>query len=117
MKTLLLKISALSLIALVVVSSASSCRKKETCEGKVRVLDSISQPVNGAKVKLAAPSVNGQVTYEAMTDGSGYASFEIKLPAIFDVTATKATYPGKVGTGILRVDEPGKKDEVTVRLR
>lgn len=115
MKTFLLKSIVIAFVALIFIPSASSCRKKETCEGKVKVVDTAGVPVGGATVKLYAP--NGQVTYEALTDGSGDVSFEIKLPAIFNILATKATYPGMTGEGILRVDEPGKTDEVTVKIR
>lgn len=116
MKNLTFKITTLSVLALlIIVTVASSCRKKETCEGRVFVVDTAGVLISGATVKLYAP--NGQVTYDGLTDGSGLVSFEIKLPAIFNVAATKATYPGMAGTGILRVDEPGKKDEVTVKIQ
>ncbi len=116
MKNLTFKITTLSVLALLLIGTvASSCRKKETCEGKVSVTDTAGVLVAGATVKLYAP--NGQVTYDGITDGSGMVTFEIKLPAIFNIAATKATYPGMAGTGILRVDEPGKKDHVTVRIQ
>lgn len=119
MKTFTLKFSAFvcAFILLFTAFSSSSCKKDKTCYGSVHVVDTALRAVSGAKVKLHAPSVNGDVTYEEITDGSGNASFEVQLPAIFDVTATKSTYPGKVGTGVLRVDEPGKKAEVTVTIK
>jgi len=97
--------------------SSSSCKKDKTCHGKVSVVDTIGRAIPDAKVKLSANSVNGDVTYEEIADGSGVAEFEVKLPAIFDVTATKTSLPGKVGTGVLRVDEPGKTGEVTVIMK
>jgi len=94
----------------------SSCKKDKTCHGTVKVVDTAGVPIGEAMVKLAAPSVNGDVVYENTTDGSGDATFEVKLPAIFDVTATKATMPGYVGVGVLRLDEPGKSNDVTVTM-
>jgi hypothetical protein len=118
MKTLTLKFSAFvcTFVLLFTALSSSSCKKDKTCYGKVHVVDTAGVAVANAKVKLAAPSVNGEVEYEEVTDGSGDASFEVKLPAIFDVTATKSTYMGMVGTGVLRLDEPGKTAEVTVAI-
>jgi hypothetical protein len=119
MKTFTIKFSAsvCAFILLFTAFSSSSCKKDKTCHGKVHVTDTAGVPVANATVKLAAPSVNGDVTYDETTDGSGDASFEVKLPAIFDVTATKATYPNMVGTGVLRLDEPGKTSEVTVEIK
>lgn len=96
----------------------SSCKKDQTCHGTVHVNDTAGHPVANATVKLSAPSVNGDVVYSQLSDGSGEAEFEVKLPAIFDVTATKATFPpGFVGTGVLRLDEPGKTGEITVTIK
>jgi hypothetical protein len=119
MKTFTLKFfaSVCALILLFTIFSTSSCKKDATCHGKVHVIDTAGVVVPNATVKLAAPSVNGDVVYSALTDGSGDAEFEVKLPAIFDVTATKATYPGMKGTGVLRLDEPGKTNDVTVTIK
>jgi hypothetical protein len=119
MKTFTLRFSAFvgAFILLFTAFSSSSCKKDKTCYGTVHVVDTAGNAVSNATVKLAAPSVNGDVTYDEVTDGSGNASFEVKLPAIFDVTATKATYFGMVGTGVLRLDEPGKKSDVTVTIK
>jgi hypothetical protein len=118
MRTFTVKFSAFvfASILLCAAFSSSSCKKDKTCHGKVKVIDTAGVPVGNAKVRLAAPSVGGEVTYEDLTDGSGNVNFEVQLPAIFDVTATKSTYPGMVGTGILRLDEPGKTAEVTVTI-
>ena len=51
--------------------------------------------------------------YSAITDGSGDVTIDVKLPAIFDVKVTKGTMSG---TGVIRLDEPGKNAEVTVRV-
>ncbi|HEX8514979.1 MAG TPA: carboxypeptidase-like regulatory domain-containing protein [Bacteroidia bacterium] len=118
MKNFTFKFSAFAcaFILLFTAFSSSSCKKDKTCHGTVHVVDTAGVPVANATVKLAAPSVNGDVTYSETTDGSGNAKFEVKLPAIFDVTATKTTYFGMVGTGVLRLDEPGKTNEVTVTI-
>jgi len=96
----------------------SSCKKDKTCHGQVKVIDTSGVPVVSAIVKLAAPSVNGDVIYSGITNAAGETDFEVKLPAIFDVTATKATFPpGYAGVGVLRLDEPGKTNAVTVTIR
>lgn len=108
----LVSISALSFLLLTVVATPS-CKKDQTCHGKVHCIDSTGVPVGAAQVILAAPSVNGDVTYKGSTDGSGDVNFEVTLPAIFDVTATKGSFSG---TGVLRLDEAGKSNEVTVTM-
>lgn len=116
MKTFIIKFSALVSIAILTVlaMTSTSCNKDKTCHGKVTVTDSTGTVIPSANVHLAAPSVGGDVVYDAITDGSGHANFEVKLPAIFDVTASKAGY--SPGTGVLRLDEPGKSNEVTVKM-
>lgn len=119
MKTFVLKFSTIAIVFLLLLTAIStpSCKKDKTCHGKVTVLDTAGLPVAVATVELAAPSVNGQVTYTGTTDGTGVVTFEVKLPAIFDVTATQAAYAGMTGVGVLRLDEPGKTAETTVTLK
>ena len=120
MKTFVLRFSSFAIVFLLLLTALStpSCKKDKICHGKVTVVDSIGTPVAGATVVLAAPSVNGQVTYTGSTDGTGVVTFEVKLPAIFDVKATQIfNYPGKTGLGVLRLDEPGKSTEITVTLK
>ncbi len=116
MKTFLLKISAFSFIVMLisVTFTSTSCNKDKTCHGKVKVTDTLGNPIASANVKLAAPSVGGDVTYDGVTDGSGTSSFDVKLPAIFDVTAKKGTLQG---AGVLRLDEAGKSNEVTIVIK
>ncbi len=116
MKTFLLKITVTcGLIFLFFTAlTTSSCKKDETCHGKVLVVDTSGNPIDGANVLLDASSVDGTVEYSGVTDGSGSVKFDVKLPAIFDVTATKGA---KTGPGILRLDEPGKDNEVTVTIK
>lgn len=117
MRTFLHKISAITgvLALLTVMFASQSCNKDKTCHGKVKVVDSNGAPISGAQVHLAAPSVNGDVVYDNTTDGSGEATFDVKLPAIFDVTAEHAAY-ASTGVGVLRLDEPGKDADVTVKI-
>jgi hypothetical protein len=119
MKTFILKISTLAFVMMlfVVASTSTSCKKDKTCHGKVSVVDTNGAAVASATVKLSAPSVNGDVVYQSVTDGSGDVTFDVKLPAIFDVVATKPTYPGMAGVGVLRLDEPGKSNDVTVKIQ
>jgi hypothetical protein len=119
MKTFISKFSAITgvIVLLSVVFISTSCNKDKTCHGKVTVTDTNGTVVANAAVKLSAPSVGGDVVYDGVTDGSGHANFEVKLPAIFDVVATKATFPGMSGIGVLRLDEPGKDNDVTVKIQ
>jgi len=115
MKTSILKISALAGITLLLASglSMSSCKKDKTCHGKVHVIDTPNgSAVANAAVKLSV--TGGDVKYEGTTDGAGDCTFEVTLPAIFDVYAVRA---GKEGTGVIRLDEPGKEDAVTVTIQ
>lgn len=116
MKTFVSKISAAVLVILlfVAVSTVTSCKKDKTTHGKVTVTNESHTPIAGAKVFLSAPSAAGQKTYTGTTESSGAASFDIPLPGIWDITVTKDAL---TGTGVLRLDEPGKKDEVTVIVR
>ncbi|MFL5764935.1 MAG: hypothetical protein ACJ77K_13410 [Bacteroidia bacterium] len=121
MKTLILKISAIGFVMMLflVASVSTGCKKDKTCHGKVKVVDTNGVAVGSANVKLSAPSVNGDVVYQSTTDGSGEVTFDVKLPAIFDVYATKpSVYPlPMAGVGVLRLDEPGKSDDVTVKIQ
>jgi hypothetical protein len=119
MRTFILKSLAFGgvLFLLSAAFTTSSCNKNKTCHGTVHVYDSLGRAVGNAFVRLAAPSVQGDVKYDGFTDNSGSIRFDVKLPAIFDVQAIKSTYPGKVGVGVLRLDEPGKSAEVDVTIR
>lgn len=110
--TRLFSVSAMIMLLFAAVLTPS-CKKDQTCHGKVHCVDSSGVAVGAATVILAAPSVNGDVTYKGSTDGSGDVSFEVALPAIFDVTATKGSLSG---VGVIRLDEPGKDAEVTVTM-
>jgi hypothetical protein len=113
MKTSILKFVPVIILAMLitVATTATSCKKDQTCKGRVHVQTDTGTAVAGATVKLNAPG--GDVEYSGTTDGSGDAVFEVTLPAIFDVTAISGT---STGTGVIRLDEPGKEDDVTITL-
>lgn len=118
MKSFVIKFSIIGCFVLLFLgaTSISSCKKDQTCHGRVTVVDSADARVPGAAVRLDANAVGGQKVYNGVTDGSGIAVFDIELPAIFDITATKSTYPNQYGKGSLNVDEPQKEADVTVKL-
>lgn len=118
MKTFLTKITAITAVIMLlsVMFISTSCNKDKTCHGKVKVIDTNGVTISNATVKLSAPSVSGDVVYNGTTDGSGIASFDVKLPAIFDVYATKTGISGS-GVGVIRLDEPGKDASVTVTIQ
>lgn len=116
MRTFILKTLAFGGIAflLSVAFTTSSCKKDKTCHGTVHVYDTLGRAVGNAFVRLSAPSVQGDVKYDGNTDNSGTVRFDVKLPAIFDVSVLKSP---KTGVGVLRLDEPGKSAEVDITIR
>ncbi len=119
MKTLVQKISVATIVVIIIVavSSISSCKKDQTCRGYVNVYDNAGNKVPGAIVNLNAYSINGDVTYTEKTDGNGLATFDVALPAIFDVDVTKEdAFPNAHGKGKLNVDEPRKEGWATVSI-
>jgi hypothetical protein len=120
MKHLIFK-SVFSLASICLLSlalSTSSCKKNESCHAKITVRDTNGLAVGGAAVRLDAYNANppGQVKYQGATDKYGRVEFDIKLPAIFDATATSSLFPNMTGKGVVNVDEPGKDAEITVIL-
>ncbi len=98
-----------------------SCDKNKTCKVNVKcVYNSSGTPVNAANVALYAPiktpsgsTITADVQASGTTDGSGMVSFTFKLPAIFNVKATKDTL---VGTSMATLEE-GKTIDVTVYIK
>ena len=115
MKTFILKTSAFvcALLLLFTALSTTSCKKDKMCHGKITVVDTAGAVVPGATVVAAYQ----QTAFSNVTDGSGVAYIDLKLPAILNITATSSSYPGMTGKGILRLDEPGKTADVTVTLK
>ncbi len=123
MKTLISKLFAVAGVVFLIgaATSISSCKKDQTCHGHVNVYDSIAQKVAGATVRIDAYSINGDITYTAITDGQGEASFDVALPAIFDVYVFKDDIPGPIsrreGKGSLNLDEPRKDNWTTITIK
>ena len=116
MKTSVLKISSFICVCFLLFTATvvTSCKKDKKTYGTVTVKNASGTLISAAKVLLAAPSANGQKSSTGSTDGSGVAKFELPLPAIWDVTVTKDSLSG---TGVLRLDEPGKHDDIVVIIR
>lgn len=120
MKTFILKSSASVCVLLLLLTavSSTSCKKDKMCHGKITVVDTAGIVVPGANVVASYTVPNKPtVAYSNVTDGSGVAYIDLKLPAILNVEATSSLYPGMTGKGILRLDEPGKTAEITVTLK
>lgn len=126
MKSLLFFFSSLLLIGLSL--TGTSCQKETDCIASVKCVDSVGTAVSGASVILYAQvkdpndpkgttSYTADVKASGTTDGSGNVSFTFKLPAIFDVKASKVigtkTYSGN---SIIKLEE-GATVEKTVTLR
>lgn len=118
MKTFTLKFSSFAFVLLLVTSATllTSCKKDKTTYGKVTVVTEAKAPVLDATVTLSAPSANGEKSFTQKTNASGVTDFEIDLPGIWDVNVVTSDSL-LTGTGVLRIDEPGKKDEITVIVR
>jgi hypothetical protein len=119
MKTTLLKFSAsvCGIILLLAAFTTSSCKKDQTCHATVYVNDSANNKVANATVQMDAMVVGGQLTYREKTDAHGEAHFDVKLPAIFNVTATHDSFPLKYGKGVMNLDEARKINYLTVKLQ
>ncbi len=103
------------LVAVILFSAVavtqSSCQKNTTCDATILVVDTtgtsgVQVPVVGATVYLSASGYKGpgQVTGTATTDNNGHAYFSFKLPAIFDIAASKGAMTGK---GLLQLNVGG----------
>jgi hypothetical protein len=103
------------------------CNKNTDCKASITVVDSTGKALSNVKVKLFAniKAGNPPTTYvadvkaEGVTDAGGAVKFTFKLPAIFDISATKViTSPTRTlnGLGIIKLEE-GKNTskEVTVK--
>ena len=115
-----------AVIAAGLVLSGTSCKKETDCKATVKCIeDSTSTAVAGALVQLYAEvkSPDGKTTYTAdlkasgTTGGDGAVQFTFKLPAIYDVSATKVVGTSTlVGKGIIKLEE-GKTVEKTIVLK
>lgn len=117
------------LIALAVVGLISmfntSCKKNTDCIANVQCLDSNGVGLSGVNVLLYAnvkTTTGGTVTADlkgnALTDASGRVSFTFKLPAIYDIKATKdaSSTNSVTGVSIIKLEE-GKTVEKIITVR
>lgn len=102
-----------------------SCRKDTDCKVVVRCVDTLSRPVANANVLLYAPvkSPDGKTTYTAditasdVTNSDGEVRFTFKLPAIYDVKATKVVGTSTlIGQGVVKLEEGNTVEkEITIK--
>ena len=101
------------------VFMSTNCDKKTDCNASIVVMDANGN-VSNADVKLFATvnkTYTGDVKAKGTTDGSGQAKFTFKLPAIFDITATKVVGSQTLtGTGIIKLEE-GKGNEKIIIIK
>lgn len=108
--------------------TSTSCQKETDCKATIKCVDSSGIAVSDATVLLYAQvkdpnDPKGTTSYTAdvkatgTTDESGQVNFVFKLPAIFDVKATKVVGIKTLsGTSIIKLEE-GNSVEKTVTLR
>lgn len=105
--------------------TATSCVKETDCKATIQCVDSTGAPVNDAGVLLYATvkSPDGKTTYTAdvmangNTDTDGQVYFTFKLPAIYDIKATKVVATKTLtGFGIIKLEE-GKTVDKVVTLK
>lgn len=123
MKSLLLL--AAGAVSATLIFGTISCKKETDCKARVICLDSANVAVSDADVLLYAlvKSPDGKTTYTAdvkangKSNGSGQAEFVFKLPAIYDIKATKIVGTRTLtGVGIIKLEE-GKTVDKTVTLK
>lgn len=127
LKGLLIALAVLGLISLF----NTSCKKNTDCVAVVQCMDSTGIGMPGVDVLLYAnvkTSTGGTVTADlrgsAITDATGRVSFTFKLPAIYDIKATKkaaststATSSSSLtGVSIIKLEE-GKTVEKILTVR
>lgn len=100
--------------------TGTSCDKKTDCIARITCLDSLGMPMPNAAVKLFANvktpqggTVTADLKADGITDDGGFVSFTFKLPAIYDIRATKGSL---TGISIIKLEE-GKVTEKTVVVR
>ena len=126
MKSFLFILSAVLIAGLSMTST--SCQKETDCKATVKCVDSLGNAMSGATVLLFAQvkdpnDPNGTITNVAdvkasgTTDAGGQVNFTFKLPAIFDVKATKVENTKTLeGTSIIKL-EVGETVSRTVSVR
>ncbi len=102
----------------------TSCKKNTDCVASVQCLDSAGVGMSGVDVLLYAnvkTTTGGTVTADlkgsAVTDASGRVSFTFKLPAIYDIKASKIVGTSTMtGVSIIKLEE-GKTIEKVLTVR
>lgn len=104
----------LFVVLFLILGSQSSCQKPSTnCPCVVTVKDSNDNPLSNVTVKLYAPhSTAGAI---GITNGAGDVNFNFSLPAIYNITATKALGQNDTlhGSGIIQL-QVGQTENTTV---
>lgn len=125
MKSFLFLISTVLIAGLSMMST--SCQKETDCKATVKCVDTLGNAMSGATVLLFAQvkdpnDPNGTITYTAdvkasgTTDAGGQVNFTFKLPAIFDVRASKVEGTKTLeGNSILKL-EAGETVSKTVSV-
>jgi hypothetical protein len=127
LKGLLIALAVLGIISLF----NTSCKKNTDCIAVVQCMDSTGIGMPGVDVLLYAnvkTTTGGTITADlrgnAVTDASGRVSFTFKLPAIYDIKATKksastttaTTGSTLTGVSIIKLEE-GKTVEKIITVR
>jgi hypothetical protein len=127
-----------SLLALLIIFNVLlvSCKKNTECKANISVVNQSGIGVSEADVMLYAvvktasgSTVTADLKASGRTDGGGNISFTFKLPAIYDISASKivqtpsSTPTGTImvtqtltGTGIIKLEE-GKGVSKTVIIK
>jgi hypothetical protein len=97
----MLRYAFILLIAITAVT-ASSCKKTKPCKAIITVVDSLGDPVAGAKVILrqdsvvnAQTGVRADLYQEQFSAGTGEAFFEFEWEAVLNVEISKDALTAK----------------------
>lgn len=104
--------------------TGTSCQKNTDCKATINCIDSMERPMSNVNVLLYATiktSNGGTVTADlkanGITDEGGQVNFTFKLPAIYDIKATRVVGTKTLtGSGIIKLEE-GKGSEKTVSVK
>jgi len=92
----------------------SSCQKETTCIASIKCIDSVGNAVPEANVMLFAlvKSADGKridtadIRTSGITNGDGEIKFTFRLPAIYDISATKMLGTKKLsGLSVIKLEE------------
>lgn len=103
----------------------TSCKKNTDCVASIQCLDSMGVGLADVNVLLYAnvkTTTGGTITADlkanGLTDASGRVKFTFKLPAIYDIKATKnaSSTNSVTGVSIIKLEE-GKTVDKTLTVR